>query len=373
MKENSVQSPTRMVVQVGPDLSAQGGISAVIGGYYVYRSEFERLGYSMFFVSSGGGNRCAIGKFFFGWLRLIWLSLCYHVDLVQIHTSIKGSLVRKSMFAVTCMVLRKPYLMHVHSGAFVHHYQAFPRVVRIFFKWVFNRASYVICLSEHARQQFILANLSTAAKCRVVCNGIEDPLPAETKVSLSTLRENCVSSNPITISFLGKLSEAKGLGTLLKMLSELPSATREYMLLVGGHGDVPAFFELVKKYRLSNRVTYLGWISGEHKVKFLMNSAIFVLPSRSEGFPVALVEAMAFGIAVLSTRIPGVVDAVRDGVDGLLVEPNDAVSLRAALIRLLDDADLRERLGESARQRFLDHFTIQHIGHSLVSIYDSVR
>lgn len=129
----------------------------------------------------------------------------------------------------------------------------------------------------------------------------------------------------------------------------------------------------MKGYGLGERVTCLGWVSGERKATLLSESTIFVLPSRSEGFPVALVEAMAFGVAVLSTRIPGVVDAVRDGTDGLLVEPDDPDALRRALMMLLRDTELRERLGASARQRFLDHFTILQISHRLAAIYDGVR
>ncbi|MBB4511988.1 glycosyltransferase family 4 protein [Paraburkholderia fungorum] len=374
IEKNKSLSITRTVVQIGPDPYAQGGIAAVIGGYQAHRAGFEKLGYSMVFISSGAGaDHGAILRFFAAWFRLIWLSICHNVHLVQIHTSVKGSLLRKSAFAATCLALRRPYVMHVHSGAFIPYYQALPRALRVLVRWIFSRAACVICLSEHVRQQFGLTGLVAAEKCRLIYNGIEDPLANRDEVPLTPQKKACSSSGKLTITFLGKLIEAKGLPTLLEALAGLPASAFEYTLLVGGNGDIAAFSEQVKGYGLGERVTCLGWVSGERKATLLSESTIFVLPSRSEGFPVALVEAMAFGVAVLSTRIPGVVDAVRDGTDGLLVEPDDPDALRRALMMLLRDTELRERLGASARQRFLDHFTILQISHRLAAIYDGVR
>jgi glycosyltransferase involved in cell wall biosynthesis len=308
MKELSNQSTPRTIIQIGPSPSAQGGIASVLAGYKSYQAGFERLGYRMIFIAScADAGRGWILTFLVAWCRLIWLSLFGDVYLVHIHSSIKGSLLRKSIFAVTCVVLRRSYVMHVHSGAFIPYYQALSRTLRILVEWVFSKASYVICLSEHARQQFGLTNLAASEKCLLVYNGVEDPLRNGIEAPLTLPKTKRTASRKLTISFLGKLAESKGLITLLEALAGLPCSACEYTLLVGGNGDVSAFSKQVKGYGLSDRVTYLGWVSGEFKATLLTESAIFVLPSRSEGFPVALIEAMAFGVAVLSTRIPGVV------------------------------------------------------------------
>jgi glycosyltransferase involved in cell wall biosynthesis len=369
MYETSSPSPSRrsrVVIQIGPDLSAQGGIAAVLSSYASYRSGFEQLGYRLIFLSSVGGARDGRASMFLAaWFRLIWMSLFRHVDVVHIHSSIRGSLLRKSIFALTCAALGRKYVMHIHSGAFAQYYAGLPRVTRALIRFVLGNAACVISLSVQTRDVLIAMRLAAPEKCRLVYNGIADPL------NVSPTRHESIQR--ITLTFLGKLSESKGLVTLFEALAGLPQSVPPYTLFVGGAGDASVVSDCVKKYGLGDVVDYKGWIAGAAKDQLLADTKIFVLPSRSEGFPVAIVEAMAFGTAVLSTRIPGVTDAIRDELDGLLVDPGDVNGLRSALLLLLKDAGLRQRLGLSARQRFLDHFTIQHTANCLASIYDGMR
>jgi len=86
-------------------------------------------------------------------------------------------------------------------------------------------------------------------------------------------------------------------------------------------------------------------------VAALDKSQIFVMPSRSEGMPVALLEAMAHGLAIVATRVGGIPEVVDHGVDALLVEPRDSAALALALRELLADPELRNRLGRAARAR----------------------
>jgi glycosyltransferase involved in cell wall biosynthesis len=355
----------RLIIQIGPDSAAQGGIAAVLGTYASYKAGFEELGYRHVFISSCGrarGDR--VGRFIVALCRFVWLSLFEDVYLVHIHSSVKGSLLRKSVFAVICHILRQKYVIHVHSGAFINYYASLLRPVKAIVRFVVSGAICVICLSEDSREKFISSKLTTAEKCRIVYNGIMDPL---TKHS-----ERRAESAQVVITFLGKLSEAKGLLTLLQALAALPQSEMRYVLCVGGTGDVSTFDDWVKDHGLTDRVVFKGWVAGEVKARLLTDTQIFVLPSRSEGFPVSVVEAMAFGTAIVSTQIPGVIDAIRSGQDGLLVYPGDRDGLRDALWQLLNDRALRERLGASARQRFLDLFTMRQTALHLASLYDSV-
>jgi glycosyltransferase involved in cell wall biosynthesis len=85
---------------------------------------------------------------------------------------------------------------------------------------------------------------------------------------------------------------------------------------------------------------------------------LFVMPSLSEGLPLALVEAMSFGLPVVVSGVGGIPEVVTDGVDGLLVPPSDSTALAAALRTLLDDPALRRRLGTAARARALRDYAI---------------
>lgn len=357
-------SASRLIVQIGPDMFARGGIASVLSTYASHRDEFENHGYQLLFISSGArSGRGALGVFLVTWLRLVMLSLTRQVHVVHIHSSIKGSLLRKSVFALTCILLRERYVIHVHSGAFTKYWSSLPNLVRKFIRFVLTSAQYVICLSLDAREQLVSMGV-VPERCRLVYNGIAVPSDAEPqKIS---------SSQGITLTFLGKLSEPKGIFRLLEALATLPRSSPKYRLFVGGEGDVEAISALIERYRLTDRVILGGWVAGADKAQLLADTEIFVLPSRSEGFPVSLVEAMAFGAAIVSTRIPGVVDAIRPEQEGLLVDPEDVCGLRDAISMLLVNVDMRRRLGDSARRRFLDQFTIQKTVGNLVAMYDEL-
>ncbi|MFM0395711.1 glycosyltransferase family 4 protein [Paraburkholderia phytofirmans] len=363
MKRSSNQNTPHTVIQLGPSLTAQGGIASVLSGYASYQAGFTRLGYRLVFIAScGEAGRSWILTFISAWCRLILLSLLGEVSLVHIHSATKGSLLRKSILALTCMVIRKRYVIHVHNGAFANYYMGLPGSVRALVRLVLRNATSVICLSAHAREQFIAMKLAVPEKCQLVYNGINDPFEQNLKLS--------DPSREVALSFLGKLCEAKGIVTLFEALALLPQSAPGYRLFVGGSGEAGMLSKWISQYGLSERVVCMGWIEGEEKNCLLRNTEIFVLPSRSEGFSVAILEAMAFGIAVVSTRIPGVVDAIRQGKDGLLVRPDDVAGLRDAILQLLNDATARQRFGASARQRFLDHFTIQRTALHLASVYE---
>ncbi|WP_454874106.1 glycosyltransferase family 4 protein [Paraburkholderia xenovorans] len=363
MKDLSNANTPRTIIQLGPSRSAHGGIASVLAGYASYESGFEELGYRFIFIASyGEAGRNGILTFIAAWWRLIVLSLFGDVRLVHIHSATRGSLLRKALFALTCMALRRTYVMHIHNGAFAAYYKGMSWPARAIVRLVLANAASLICLSTHAREQFIAMGLAIADKCQLVYNGIDDPLV-----------ENQVSSRPsqaLAVTFLGKLCEAKGIFTLLEALALLPRSTPAYKLFVGGTGDAEVFQKWVSRYGLGDQVIYLGWIDGDNKNNLLRNTDIFVLPSLSEGFSVAILEAMAFGTAVVSTRIPGVVDAVRQGQDGLLVEPKEVEALRDAILYLLSAAAERDRFGASARQRFLEQFTIRRMACRLARVYE---
>jgi glycosyltransferase involved in cell wall biosynthesis len=116
-------------------------------------------------------------------------------------------------------------------------------------------------------------------------------------------------------------------------------------------------------------VECLGWVTGEKKRELLARCTVFTLPSYNEGQPMSVLEAMASGAPVLSTRVGGVPDALRDRVEGLLVEAGDIPALGAALTELLADGALRRRLGEAARGRVCTTFSTEVLLPSLETLY----
>ncbi len=352
------------VLHVGPDMSAQGGIASVIGGYAQRSELFESQGYTLSFAATCGarGGLRRIRQFARAWWKVVSGAVSRNIDIVHIHTSVRGSLLRKWLLAMTCIGLRQKYILHLHNGAMAQYIETLPALCRKAVRLMWKRAAQVICLSRDMEAWLDRDRLCHPEKRQLIYNGISDPA--------SDVAFGRSGSQPPTILFLGRLVEAKGIKVLLEAAERLKRLGHPYRLLVAGSGDLQAFLTDVEHRNLSMEVEHLGWATGEQKAQLLANADIFVLPSRSEGFPVAIVEAMAYGATIVSTNIPGVTDAIVHGRDGLLVSPDAADQLCDALAKLITSPALRTQLAAAARQRFLDRFTIERTVECLVSAYD---
>jgi glycosyltransferase involved in cell wall biosynthesis len=366
MNENLSQQSHIRVLHVGPSTTSKGGIAAVIGSYVQNKSLFESHDCDLS-VKATCGEKGISGVFQFAsaWLRVLHGAMFGKTDIVHLHTSIKGSLLRKWLLAATCAGLRQNFVVHIHNGAMASYVDGMPRATRIAAVWMLRHASHVVCLSREIHAWLLKHELCESRKCQIVHNGL-----AEHSFARTTLPPH---SNALTILFLGRLGERKGVPVLLEAAEMLKNQGCLFRLLLGGDGDVGLYLADADRRGLSDSIEYLGWVSGEKKAHLLNTADIFVLPSRSEGFPVSVVEAMASGLAIVSTTIPGIVDAVTHKQEALLVPPGDANALAEALRTLISERALRLQLGAAAKQRFLDHFTIQRTVEKLCGIYRQVK
>ena len=171
------------------------------------------------------------------------------------------------------------------------------------------------------------ARMYGAADVRVIPNGVDLPAHAGEE------------TEPPQILYAGRLSKEKG-------VLELVEAARGLPLVLAGDGP------------LRKRVPAArGFVPRDELERLYAEAAVVVCPSRREGFGVTCLEAMAYAKPVVASSVGGLLDLVVDGETGILVPPRDPAALRAALERLLADADLRQRLGSAARERARLHFS----------------
>jgi glycosyltransferase involved in cell wall biosynthesis len=166
---------------------------------------------------------------------------------------------------------------------------------------------------------------------------------------------------------LGRLDRQKGHDVLLRALAELPEAR---LVLVGDGPERAALEELALELGLGERVLFAGW--QEEPRRWLTAFDAFVLPSRFEGFPLAVVEALLARVPVVASDVGSVAEAVREGETGLLVPAEDERALAAALRRLLGDEALRRRLGERGRELALESFTAAAMARSFERLYEEI-
>jgi glycosyltransferase involved in cell wall biosynthesis len=157
--------------------------------------------------------------------------------------------------------------------------------------------------------------------------------------------------DPPHVLYVGRLSEEKGVRELAEAANGMP-------LVVVGDGPLRAILPQA-----------VGFVPPAELGPYYERASVVVVPSRREGFGMVAREAMAHGRPVVATAVGGLVDAVEDGVTGVLVPPGDDAALRAALERLLGDAELRRTLGTAARERALHTASPSAFAERLLEIY----
>jgi glycosyltransferase involved in cell wall biosynthesis len=168
---------------------------------------------------------------------------------------------------------------------------------------------------------------------------------------------------------LGELGPRKGTPELIAALATPELRNEEWTAILAGNGPVEHFREVVASLQLSDRIQLPGW-QGADRVRALLQAAdILVLPSRQEGLPMSILEAMGTGVAVIATPVGAIPDAIIDGETGLLVPPGDVASLSCAILKLIGDPALRHRLSLNARARFERMFTIESTANSVTDLY----
>ncbi len=221
-------------------------------------------------------------------------------------------------------------------------------------RWAMRSSAATVAVSAATQRIFSQRLGVPAARFAVIPNGIS----VTAGKPASTRQEFAIRPEELVILAVGNVMAVKGHPVLVEALARLVGGEIPWRLIVAG--DVrdagPPIRSILADNPLSGRVHLPGLRSD---VPALLAAAdLFVMPSLSEGLPLALLEAMFAGRAIVASAVGGIPEVIRDGQDGLLVPANDPAALAAALRRLLVDPALRRRLGESARTRAAEHYAI---------------
>ena len=190
-------------------------------------------------------------------------------------------------------------------------------------------------------------------------------------VDIDTLHPLPEPDGPITVGFIGRLLDDKGIRTLIAAHEILERRGEAINLLIGGEADpanpasIPA--AEIEAWKKRPGLKALGHVSDI--LKFWASAHIAVLPSRREGLPKSLLEAAACARPIVATDVPGCREIAHDGVNALLVPPDDAQALADAMILLAKDKRLRATFGEAGRRLVEKEYSAQRIGADIVALY----
>jgi len=274
-----------------------------------------------------------------GWVRrLRRLVRERDIDLVHTHMPLPAAVARVALPG------RRPAFVHTEHNMWGRY--------RPPTRWA-NAATYRRNARAIAVSDGVAASIRSSVPVEVVVHGTDPRLVVRGEAARASARaELGLPADALVVGTVGNFTAKKDQATLLRALAALPRRDREVVLVLVGLGPLEEDLRaLAVELGIGGRVRFPG--SREDVFALLPAFDVFVLSSRFEGLPIALLEAMATGVAPVATRVGGIPEVVGDGHDGLLVDPGDPAALAGALDRVLDDDALRDRLGEHARDRAL--------------------
>ncbi|HEX5911265.1 MAG TPA: glycosyltransferase family 4 protein [Thermoleophilaceae bacterium] len=327
------------VVHLGPSAAGRGGMGLSIQG--LLRSPLAER-YEMVAIPTWRGTAGRVARVVIFLRALVsFLGWCLRrgPGIVHVHAGTRGSWYRKGVCVAVAKLMRRPVLLQLRVGPWdiIEFDERIGPVRRAAARQLFARPDRVVSVSSAG------ADLIRTRYGRAGVPVISNPAP---EPRLDPVRED----GPPTLLYVGGFHDpAKAGDVFLEALPRILEACPGARVVMAGPGELPGTGRRLVEER--PEVTWLGWLDEQAKADAFAATEVFVLPSRSEGMPNAMLEAMANGRAVVAAEVGGVPDIVTDHEDGLLVPAGDAEALAGAVSELLADGALRARLGTAARSR----------------------
>ena len=244
--------------------------------------------------------------------------------------------------------------------------------------WLLRRADAIIVATEgHIKGSRYLKPY--ADKCKIIPFGVDNWIKQQADDWMIQRNEK-KQENLVRFLFVGRLVYYKGIRNLLeayyKMVNQQPDLKKRAVLDIVGSGPLEQeLHEYVQNNDLLDNIFFHTQVTDEQLMEFYKNCDVFVLPSqqRSEAFGLVQIEAMAFGKPVINTNLPSGVPYVSlDGITGMTVEPDDVEGLAEALEQMVLDDECRMRMGQAARQRVEEEYTMDNMLQKTYELYQNL-
>jgi len=288
-------------------------------------------------------------------------------DIIATHGSKAGFLGRVAAF-----LARAPIIVFTAHG-FIFN-ESMNRLKKRLFIWMERIGSKlthrIITVSNYDKKSAVLNRVSAEDKLRTIYNGIDVDEFNKNEGNYAKAAMG-LNDNSLVIGSVANFFPNKGLHCLIEGMSELVKRHPNLALLLVGDGPLRIeLMEETKKFNLTDKVFFLGHVDNIPHVLKLFD--IFVLPSLKEGFPWAILEAMAAKRAIVATEVGGIPEMIVDGESGVLIKPGDIDSLVRKIHDLLADPQLRDELGEYAQKRVALEFTLKRMIQETEAFYQEL-
>lgn len=351
------------VIIVAPSLDPKitlGGISSVASFIVKYNSDRHYIHFEQ-------GKRDSMKSGLLRYFSLInnlnhWKKVLsqYPQSLVHYNFPLSpAAIIRDYIFMREARKRSRKMVIHVHGGLYMNTANI-PFPLKWILKKIFSWNVPFIVLSDKEKEQL---------QCRF---GAKDVHVLPNCVELDN---HCITRNNnhnITLGYIGRITATKGMSELYEACRILIEKEFPFKLNIAGiEGDNEHYIDQFQTL-LGNNFHYWGVVSGNEKKDFLRSLDVFVLPSYFEGLPMSLLEAMSYGALPVVTAVGSIPDVIKDGVNGILFKDHEVEPIVESVIKIANDANLRNSISNAARKTMVDNFSPQVYFGKLNSIYNSL-
>lgn len=323
-------------------------------------------------------------NFFYRCIKLFFTIILTNPKMIHVHITINKDFLQKSAFIKISKLLNKKVILHIHGGGFKDFYNESSSYKKKNIIKTLNSVNSIITLSDswqdyfkklcHNKNIFVLPN---AVDLKTISYYSNKNLKNLKNINKSNQSQNNTS---FRLLFIGRIEKQKGIYELLKALKEINEEKKHKKnnynnkIVLDCMGSFTnnenEIRTLVERSGLSDSVNFLGVIQGEERFKYFAQSHAFILPSYWEGLPLSVIEAMAFGLPIISTKV-GAIPEIVDNNNGILVRPKDVTELKNAIIKIRDDKKKIPEYKINNIKKIRDKYDISQFKKTLEEIYNS--
>lgn len=340
---------TRVLI-LATSRKTRGGITAVLKAHET-GEQWKRFHCHWVQTHRDGNNVRKLAYLAFAWLDFLIRIPFY--DIVHVHFSLGTTARRKVPFVKVAKALGKKVIIHLHCGSQIHE------IWNKDYSYLFSVADVSLLLSENLLHM-VEEHTGKGRDYRVCYN----PCPQISKEPVLQKKKQ--------ILFSGTLYAGKGYQDLIRAFAKIAIKYPDWNVVLAGNGEVEKGRAISKELGIANQVEFLGWVSGEQKDKVFRESMIFCLPSYAEGFPMAVLDAWAYGLPVITTPVGGIPDVAKDGENMLLFNPGDIDALAHQLEKMIIDENLRNRIALASLDFAENKFNQYTINKQLGELYEDL-
>lgn len=333
------------ICMIVPNPTVKGGIASVVGGYR--GSALEQHHEINYVESYCDGNKWKkLFKAVSGYFCFMKQILHNRPDIVHIHSSFGPSFYRKMPFIYLSRWAGIPIVNHIHGAEFGSFYEEASTRKKKLVRKVYGKCSRLIVLSKEWKEA--VSQIVPAKRIDVVenyCILPEEPYDIGRKQQ--------------QILFLGELGERKGCFDIPVILDKVRQVCPQVHLVMAGDGRMEQVKEAFSVKNLLAYVDFPGWVRGDEKKKLLQESSVFLFPTYYEGMPMAVLEAMSYGMGIVTTQTGGIPGLISHEENGYTEKAGELDLLAKDVITLLQDNEKRSYMGRQARIFAEKHYSLK--------------